>query len=36
MLPENEDGQPDWAYMSHHLQQIELRQIMRYLAFQAA
>lgn len=36
MLPENENGQPDWAYMSHYMQQIELRQIMRYLAFQAA
>lgn len=36
LLPENETGQPDWAYMSHYMQQIELRQIMRYLAFQAA
>lgn len=35
MLPENENGQPDWVYMSNYMQQIELRQIMRYLSFQA-
>lgn len=34
MLPENENGQPDWVYMSNYMQQIELRQIMRYLSFQ--
>lgn len=36
MLPENENGQPNWAYMSQYMQQIELRQIMRYLVFQVA
>lgn len=36
MLPENADGQPDWAYMSYYMQQIELKKIMQYLSFQAA
>lgn len=36
LLPIDVDGKPDWAYMSHYMQQIELRHIMSYLAFQTA
>lgn len=36
MLPVTTDQKPDWAYMSRYMQQIELRQMMCYLAFQVA
>lgn len=35
LLPITIAQQPDWAYMSNYMQQIELQQIMHYLSYQA-
>lgn len=35
LLPITIAQQPDWAYMSNYMQQIELQQIMNYLSYQA-
>ncbi|MGX3095659.1 restriction endonuclease subunit S [Ursidibacter sp. B-7004-1] len=34
LLPITTAQQPDWAYMSNYMQQIELQQIMNYLSYQ--